>query len=159
MIYSSGRLARHGLLDHAHQVRFSDNNELFTVEGDLGPRPFTEQHAVADRDVQRVKLAVSERAPGPTATTVPSIGFSCAVSGMKIPPAVFCSGSTRRTTTRSCNGRNVIKSPWSGVSVRLPAASSRFFRKTVECTKSFQCYFLDGIYFRKCNGLVFSQII
>src|ERR1700748_2682760 len=58
MIYSSGRLARHGLLDHAHQVRFSDNDELFTVEGDLGPGPFTEQHAVADRDVQRVKLAV-----------------------------------------------------------------------------------------------------
>src|SRR6202171_3940745 len=48
------------------------------------------------------------RAPEPTATTSPSIGFSCAVSGMKMPPAVFASGSTRRIRTRSCNGRSFI---------------------------------------------------
>src|SRR5205823_13236270 len=38
----------------------------------------------------------------------PSMGFSCAVSGMKMPPAVFASGSTRRIRTRSCNGRSFI---------------------------------------------------
>ena len=36
-----------------------------------------------------------------TATTSPSCGFSLAVSGMMIPPAVFSSASTRRTRTRS----------------------------------------------------------
>ena len=51
----------------------------------------------------------SLRAPGPTATTSPSIGFSFAVSGMMIPPAVFSSASSRRTTTRSCRGRNFIR--------------------------------------------------
>ena len=42
--------------------------------------------------------------PGWTATTFPSTGFSFAVSGMKMPPLVFSSSSTRLTTTRSCNG-------------------------------------------------------
>src|SRR5713101_3736967 len=53
-------------------------------------------------------LPSSSRTPGPTATTSPSIGFSCAVSGMKMPPALFVSGSTRRIRTRSCNGRSFI---------------------------------------------------
>src|SRR5271166_1923720 len=50
----------------------------------------------------------SLRVPGPTASTFPSIGFSCAVSGMMIPPVVFSSAFTRRITTRSCKGRNFI---------------------------------------------------
>src|SRR6185437_9805793 len=50
----------------------------------------------------------SSRAPGPTAMTSPSCGFSLAVSGMMMPPAVFSSCSRRRTTTRSCSGRNCI---------------------------------------------------
>ena len=41
-------------------------------------------------------------------TTSPSDGFSCAVSGIMIPPADFSSESTRRTTTRSCNGRKLM---------------------------------------------------
>src|SRR6185437_9524201 len=48
------------------------------------------------------------RAPGPTATTSPSIGFSFTVSGMIMPPEVFASGSTRRIRTRSCSGRNLM---------------------------------------------------
>src|SRR5215207_8979221 len=48
----------------------------------------------------------SSRAPGPTAITSPSCGFSFAVSGMMMPPLVFSSASIRRTTTRSCKGRN-----------------------------------------------------
>jgi uncharacterized protein Usg len=34
-------------------------------------------------------LPFSSRAPGPTATTSPSIGFSLAVSGMMMPPLVL----------------------------------------------------------------------
>jgi hypothetical protein len=33
------------------------------------------------------------------------VGFSVAVSGMTIPPADLRSSASRRTTTRSCNGR------------------------------------------------------
>src|SRR5690606_30276039 len=51
-------------------------------------------------------LPASSRAPEPTAMISPSWGFSFAVSGMMIPPLVFSSDSTRRTTTRSCSGRN-----------------------------------------------------
>src|SRR3546814_160640 len=56
-------------------------------------------------------LPASSRAPGPTASTSPSCGFSLAVSGMMIPPAVFWSASMRRTTTRSCRGRNFMTIP------------------------------------------------
>src|SRR5882672_8701424 len=45
-------------LDDAHDVRFLHDDELFPVDFDFGPRPFAEQHAVADLDVQRVNLAV-----------------------------------------------------------------------------------------------------
>ena len=37
----------------------------------------------------------SDLAPDPTATTFPSEGFSLAVSGIIIPPAVFSSSSIR----------------------------------------------------------------
>ena len=53
-------------------------------------------------------LPVSSRAPGPTASTSPSIGFSFAVSGMMIPAGVLSSASTRRTRTRSCKGLKKI---------------------------------------------------
>ena len=52
----------------------------------------------------------SFKVPEPTATTSPSCGFSLAVSGMMIPPALFSSAVTRRTRTRSCRGRKVIRS-------------------------------------------------
>src|SRR5215217_353845 len=42
--------------------------------------------------------------PGPTATTVPSWGFSLAVSGMTRPEAVVVSASLAWTTTRSSSG-------------------------------------------------------
>src|SRR5215207_5536188 len=53
-------------------------------------------------------LPLSARAPGPAAMISPSCGFSFAVSGMMMPPFVFSSASIRRTTTRSCSGRNFM---------------------------------------------------
>src|SRR4029434_7781802 len=55
-----------------------------------------------------ISLPLSSRPPGPTAMTSPCCGFSLAVSGMIIPPLVFSSASMRRTTTRSCKGRNLV---------------------------------------------------
>jgi hypothetical protein len=48
-----------------------------------------------------MRLPLSSRAPGPTATISPSWGFSLAVSGMMMPPLVFSSPSRRLSTTRS----------------------------------------------------------
>src|SRR5262249_9198748 len=48
-----------------------------------------------------MSLPVSSRPPGPTAMISPCCGFSLAVSGMMMPPAVFSSASMRLTTTRS----------------------------------------------------------
>src|SRR4030095_14274398 len=42
--------------------------------------------------------------PSPTAMTLPSWGFSLAVSGMMSPPLVFFSSSVRLTRIRSCSG-------------------------------------------------------
>src|SRR5690606_2564365 len=55
-----------------------------------------------------VTLPSSPRVPEPTATISPSLGFSLALSGMMMPPAVFSSASMRRTRTRSCSGRNAM---------------------------------------------------
>src|ERR687894_550779 len=50
------------------------------------------------------RLPLSSTRPGPTAMTVPSWGFSLAVSGMTRPEAVVVSASLAWTTTRSSSG-------------------------------------------------------
>src|SRR5205085_1445585 len=59
-----------------------------------------------------VTVPSSALLPVPTETTSPSCGFSLALSGMMIPPAVFSSASTRRTSTRSWSGRKFMPSPF-----------------------------------------------
>src|SRR5262249_36860281 len=46
--------------------------------------------------------------PGPTARTLPSCGFSLAVSGIIIPPIFSSAASRRFTSTLSCKGRNCM---------------------------------------------------
>src|SRR5277367_6154477 len=55
-----------------------------------------------------MSLPLSSRAPGPTAMTSPSWGFSLTVSGMMMPPLVLSSPPRRRMTMRSCSGRNFM---------------------------------------------------
>jgi hypothetical protein len=95
-------------LDHAQDVAFLHDQQVFAVQLDLGARPLAEQDAVAGLDVEGDDLALVVRAPGPTETTSPSCGFSLAVSGMMIPPLVLDSSSTRFTSTRSPRGRNFM---------------------------------------------------
>ena len=45
------------LVEHAHDVGLLHDQELLAVDLDLGARPFAEQHAVADLDVDRDELA------------------------------------------------------------------------------------------------------
>src|SRR5260221_5236545 len=44
--------------DHAHDVGFFHDDQIFAVQLDLGARPFAEQHAVTSLYVQRDQLAV-----------------------------------------------------------------------------------------------------
>src|ERR1700739_3517119 len=45
------------LAQNAHDVGLLHDQELLAIELDLGARPFAEQHAVADLDVDRDQLA------------------------------------------------------------------------------------------------------
>src|SRR5437763_16219346 len=46
-----------GHVEHAHDVALLHDQEIFTVDLDLGARPLSEQHAVADLEVDRDELA------------------------------------------------------------------------------------------------------
>src|SRR6201991_583577 len=48
---------RMALRKHAHDVALLHDQEVLAVELDLGARPFAEQHAVADLEVDRDQLA------------------------------------------------------------------------------------------------------
>src|SRR5258708_1767613 len=52
-----GFLLRGGPIEHAHDVGFLHDHQVFAIELDLGARPFREQHAIAALDVERVQLA------------------------------------------------------------------------------------------------------
>jgi hypothetical protein len=90
---------------NAHDVGFLHDQKVFAVELDFGAGPLAEQHAVAGLDVESDELACIVTNAGADGEISPSCGFSLAVSGMMMPPLVFASDSTRRTTTRSCSGR------------------------------------------------------
>src|SRR6185295_17464183 len=50
-------LATGGDVEHAHDVALLHDQEIFTVDLDLGARPLAEQDAVADLEVDRDQLA------------------------------------------------------------------------------------------------------
>src|SRR5207248_9457794 len=52
-----GFLLRGGPIEHAHDVGFLDDHQVFAVELDLGARPFREQHAIAALDVEWMRFA------------------------------------------------------------------------------------------------------
>src|ERR1043166_1885327 len=54
-----------GLFEHAHDVGLLHDQELLAVDLDLGARPFAEQHAVADLQVDRNEFAGLVAAAGP----------------------------------------------------------------------------------------------
>jgi hypothetical protein len=57
-IGSDRRRAAAGIVDDAEDVRFLHDQQLFTVERDLGARPLAEQDAVAGLDVHGDAIAV-----------------------------------------------------------------------------------------------------
>ena len=90
-----------GLDQHSHNVALFHYEVLDTIDFDLSARPFAEQDAVADLDVDRNELAALVAAARADGNTLPCCGFSWAVSGMMMPPALLASASIRSMTTRS----------------------------------------------------------
>ena len=96
--------------DHAHDVGLSFMiRELLTVDLDFGAGPFAEQDLVAGLDVDRDQAYRSRRDRRGRPRRFRLLGLLLAVSGMMMPPFVFSSPSRRRTTTRSCRGRNFMR--------------------------------------------------
>src|SRR6188474_3942689 len=60
---SGGLLLGDGLFENAHDVGLLHDQEILAVDLDLGARPFAEQDAVADLDVDRDQLAGLVAAP------------------------------------------------------------------------------------------------
>src|SRR5579859_6040760 len=50
---SGGLLAGGWLIEHAHDVELFYDDQLLAIDLDLAARPFTEQHAIADTEVNR----------------------------------------------------------------------------------------------------------
>src|SRR5690242_14095946 len=106
--------------EHTHDVGFLHDEEFLAIDSVPDHLP-NNTRSPALRSMG-MSLPASSRAPGPTATTSPSCGFSWAVSGIIMPPFVFSSPSRRRMTTRSCSGLNFmgfplgigVSSEWSG---------------------------------------------
>ena len=93
------------LLDDGEHVAGGEDEVLLAVVLDLGAAVLAVDDVVADLDVERDALSPSSsKRPGPTARTLPSWGFSFAVSGMTRPEAVVCSASSGWTTMRSSSG-------------------------------------------------------
>src|SRR5262249_55794361 len=51
-------LAGRSLFDHPHDVALLRDDKILAVNFDLGTRPFSEQHSIADFDIQRMQFAV-----------------------------------------------------------------------------------------------------
>src|ERR1700733_3424469 len=69
----SGGVVR--LREHAHDVGFLHDQELFAVELDLGARPLAEQHAIAGLDVDRNELAGLVAPTGADCDNLTLLGF------------------------------------------------------------------------------------
>jgi len=88
----SGRLLPGlGLDQHSHDVTLVHYEILDAIDLDLGARPFAEQDALPDPNVDRDELTALVAATGSNGDDL----------GMMMPPAVFASASIRSMTTRS----------------------------------------------------------
>jgi hypothetical protein len=89
------------LADNTENVGFLHDQQVFAVDLDFRAGPLAEQNLVASLDVQRNQLASFVTSAGASSDNFAFLRLSLAESGIMIPPAVFASDSTRRTTTRS----------------------------------------------------------
>ena len=96
------------LADDAEDVGFVDDEDFLAVDFDFGAAVFGDEDFVALLDGELDDLAVVILPPVPRPTTSASWGFSLAVSGRTMPPALFSSASRRFTRTRWPSGLMLV---------------------------------------------------
>ena len=108
LLVSGGLLAGLGALDDAQDVGLLHDQEILAVDLHFAAGPLAEQDAVAGLDVEGDELALlvaGARADGDDFAFLRlflgGVGDDDAAGGLLF-------GSIRRTTTRSCSGRNFI---------------------------------------------------
>src|SRR6266850_171569 len=96
--------------ENAHDVAFLHDQQL--LPSSLTSLPDHLPNSTRSPTLRSIgmSLPASSRPPGPTERISPCEGFSLALSGMMMPPAVLSSASMRLTTTRSWSGRNFMRS-------------------------------------------------
>ena len=93
------------VVDDGEDLALVEDEVLLAVVLDVGAGVGTEEDAVAHLHAQgHASRRRRSTRPSPVATTRPSVGFSLAVSGSTIPPAVLSSASRRSTRTLSYRG-------------------------------------------------------
>src|SRR5713226_5197933 len=104
-------------MSSSFMIRYSSSS-TFTSEPEYLPKRMR-SWAFTSRGI---RLPSSFTLPLPTAMTLPSWGFSFAVSGMMMPPFLTSFSSSRLTRMRSCNGRIfMVHSPPDGKGWNLVA--------------------------------------
>ena len=102
---SAGLARPFGLVDDGEHVARGEDEVLLAVVLDLGAAVLRVDDDVADGHVERHAVAVVVHATRANGETLPSWGFSLAVSGMTMPDAVVVSASLAWTTILSSSGR------------------------------------------------------
>src|SRR5207248_1406681 len=93
-------------MSFSDRIRYSISSTLISLPAYFA---YTTRSPILTSSGSRLPVASIKR-PLPTASTMPSCGFSLAVSGSRMPLLVRSSRSTGLMTTRSPNGRSFIKS-------------------------------------------------
>jgi hypothetical protein len=122
-----GFLELPGLFDDAEDVALFHDEQILAVDLDLGAGPLAEQHVSIG-----LSLPDSSRPPGPTATTSPCEGFSFAVSGMMMPPAVFSSAFDAPTHTINAVGGSSWNSSYLSASMSKGRRVKRLVRSAAK---------------------------
>src|ERR1700686_697764 len=107
---ASGRLFLRSAcaLDHTHDVGLLHDQKVLAVNLDLGAGPFAEQHPVARFEFEWDQLAALVPSARPHGDDLALLRLLLDGAGNNNAPLVLSSPSMRRTTTRSCNGRNFM---------------------------------------------------
>src|ERR1041385_2057772 len=93
------------------------------------------------------RLPSSSNRPEPSAMTLPSLGFSLAVSGRTMPPAVFSSASRRRTRILSPRGVEFVA--MNDLLLASKGTEKRFVREKQQ---------LEGHQIQRCNLLSINDL-
>src|SRR4051812_40523939 len=106
----SGGLAleRDHAFNDAHHIRFLHDDEVLAVDLDLCAGPLPEQDAIAGLHVERHELAALIASPRPSSDDLSFLRLLLRGIWNDDATLRLLFASTRRTTTRSCKGRNFI---------------------------------------------------